>query len=84
MMNSAMKARKMLHKKCTCFLAHLVSRVEPSLSIDKMSIVMKFVDVFPKELPKPAPKQKVEFNIELVSGITLISKTSYRMTLVEL
>nr|GFC00342.1 putative reverse transcriptase domain, aspartic peptidase domain protein [Tanacetum cinerariifolium] len=41
-------------------------------------------DVFPDELPGIPPVRKVEFNIELISGSEPISKTPYRIALIEL
>lgn len=52
----AIKVRKMLNKGCTGFLAHVVSKVESSVNIDKMPVVQKFSDVFSKELPRSTPK----------------------------
>lgn len=47
-------------------------------------MVQKFPNVFPKELQGLAPERKIEFSIELALNITLISKTPYRVALVEL
>jgi len=42
------------------------------------------VDVFPDEIPGLPPKREVEFSIDLVPGIGLISTTLYRMSPAEL
>nr|GFD45150.1 putative reverse transcriptase domain-containing protein [Tanacetum cinerariifolium] len=47
-------------------------------------IVSEFPDVFPDELPGIPPVCKVEFSIELISGVEPISKAPYRMALIEL
>ncbi|XP_061347001.1 uncharacterized protein LOC133292588 [Gastrolobium bilobum] len=54
---------------------------EPNSSIP---IVCDFEDVFPKEIPQFPPERKIEFSIDLVPGVGLISLASYRMSPVEL
>lgn len=83
-MISVLKARKILSKGCTSFLAHVVSKVELSLSNEEMPIIQEFLDMFPIKLPRLALKREIEFNIELVLGTTPTSKLAYRMALVEL
>jgi hypothetical protein len=46
--------------------------------------VCEFPDVFPDELPGLPPNRDVEFGIELILGITPISRRPYRMPLDEL
>nr|GFD27892.1 hypothetical protein [Tanacetum cinerariifolium] len=53
-------------------------------SIHDQPIVSEFSDVFPDELPGIPPVCEVEFNIELIPRAEPISKTPYRMALVEL
>jgi predicted aspartyl protease len=48
--------------------------------IEDIRIVSKFPDVFPKELPGMPPKRKVEFAIQLIPGMTPISKRAYRVS----
>jgi hypothetical protein len=48
-------------------------------SIDEISIVCEYPDVFPDELPGMPPDRDVEFVIELQLGTAPISKRPYRM-----
>ena len=49
-----------------------------------MRVVEDFTDVFPKELPGLPLNQEIEFTIELVPGIALISQPPYIMAPAEL
>ena len=44
----------------------------------------EFIDVFLGELPSLSPKRKVEFSIELIFGMNLISIALYHMAPAEL
>jgi hypothetical protein len=50
----------------------------------EVSVVNKFPDVFPEELPGMPPDRDIEFVIELKPGIAPIYKTPYRMATPEL
>ena len=43
-----------------------------------------FRDVFPDEILGLPPKRDIDFMIELLSGATLVSKTCYRMSMLEM
>jgi hypothetical protein len=51
---------------------------------DHIKIVREFLDVFPEELPGMPPNREVEFVIDLLPGIALISKRPYMMSVGEL
>ena len=46
-------------------------------SVDEVSIVREFPDVFPEELSGMPPKRQVEFRIDLVHGAVPIAKAPY-------
>jgi hypothetical protein len=50
----------------------------------EVSVVNKFPDVFPEELPGMPPDRDIKFVIELKPSITPIYKTPYRMATPEL
>lgn len=76
-----MKARKMLMKRCTGYLAHMVGKLEETTSSFKSGlIVCEFLDMFSNELLRLALKREVEFSIELALRMIAISKALYRMT----
>jgi hypothetical protein len=53
-------------------------------SLDEITIVREFLDIFTKESPGMPPHQDIEFLIEFLLGTPLISKRSYRMPMNEL
>ena len=57
---------------------------ESHLKLEDILVVRDFPNVFPNDLSGLPPKSEVEFTIDLVPGTTPISKTPYRMALVEL
>ncbi|XP_020113258.1 uncharacterized protein LOC109727527 [Ananas comosus] len=81
---SAMRARKLVNSDCVAYLATVVEmdRVVPAL--EELSVVREFSDVFPTELPRMPPNQKIEFVIDLIPGTMPISKAPYRMAPAEL
>lgn len=40
-------------------------------------LLMKYKDVFPKELPRMPPTKKLKFLIDLVPGVELVSRVPY-------
>nr|GEX92896.1 putative reverse transcriptase domain-containing protein [Tanacetum cinerariifolium] len=80
----ALQARTLLSHGREGFLATIHDTTSEVLSIHDQPIVFEFPDVFPDELPRIPPVREVEFNIELIPGVEPISKTPYRMALIEL
>ena len=78
-MVSAMKIRKYVKKGCEAYLAYVLDSKVNDKKVEPVPVVCDFSDVFPEELPGLPPIQEVEFDIELVSGTTLISIALYRM-----
>ncbi|XP_074350098.1 uncharacterized protein LOC141689643 [Apium graveolens] len=61
-----------------------VENATESPKIENIPVMCEFPDVFPNELSGLPPDQEIEFTIDLASGIELVSKAPYRMTLVEM
>ena len=53
-------------------------------SIEEISIVKEFPDVFPEELPGLPPDRQIEFEINLAPGTEPVSKAPYRMAPAEM
>ena len=49
-----------------------------------VDVVENFWDVFPDELPGLPPDREIEFCIDFIPGISLVSIPTYRMALAEL
>ncbi|KAI3811354.1 hypothetical protein L1987_21075 [Smallanthus sonchifolius] len=72
---SMLKATKYIRKGC---LAYIVSiTIDTKKKIEDVSVVAKFLDVFPDKLPRIPPEREVEFRINLVPGTAPISKSPY-------
>jgi hypothetical protein len=61
----------------------MVNQLEEK-SLEHISIVCEYPDVFSKELPGMPPDRDIEFSIELLPGTAPISKRDYRMDVKDL
>jgi hypothetical protein len=77
------KVKRCLRQGCRLYVVEAVSeRKGPSL--DQYPVLSEFQDVFPNELRGLPPERELDFTIELKPGVEPISKTPYRMTVLEL
>ena len=76
---SALEAKRLLHKRCEAFLAHVIDKSKPEVTIESVPVVCKFSNVFPDDLPSLSSNRKLKFKIELLLGSAPISIPSYRM-----
>ena len=66
-------AKRMVSKGCLPFLAHLRDDTTQVPSIESVSIVREFLDVFPADLPGMPPDRDIDFCIDLEPGTRPIS-----------
>ncbi|XP_069147079.1 uncharacterized protein [Solanum lycopersicum] len=81
---SFLRAKKMISKGCLAFLAHLKDDTTQVPSIESVSVVREFLDVFPADLPGMPPDRDIDFCIDLEPGTRPISIPPYRMAPAEL
>ena len=81
---SFLRAKRMVSKGCLAFLAHLRDDTPQVPSIESVSIVREFLDVFPADLPGMPPDRDIDFCIDLEPGTRPISIPPYRMAPTEL
>ena len=82
---SAMKAQRLLEKGCTSYLASIIDvSIEQKLKPEDVLVVLDFLNVFTEDLPGLPPEREIDFVIDLALGTAPISKTPYKMALVEL
>ena len=81
---SFLRAKRMVSKGCLAFLAHLRDDTTQVPSIESVSIVREFLDVFPADLPGMPPDRDIDFCIDLEPGTRPISIPPYRMAPAEL
>ncbi|KAL0536964.1 hypothetical protein IC582_025927 [Cucumis melo] len=79
-----LKAKNLLRKGCTTFLAHVVVVQREKLKPEDVSVVKEFFDVFPDDLSSFPPDRDIEFTIEFLPGTTPIFQALYRMATSEL
>ena len=75
----AMKASKMLQKSYQGYLAYAIEVKDSGSRLEDIPVVIKFPDVFPKDLLGLPPDREIDFHIELAPGTEPISKAPYRM-----
>ena len=54
------------------------------MTIEMVSVVCEYLDVFPEELSGLQPMREDKFDIDVVPGTALISKPAYRMSPIEM
>ena len=74
---SFLHAKRMVSKGCLAFLAHLRDDTTQLPSIESVSIVREFLDVFPADLPSIPPDRDIDFCIDLELGTRPISIPPY-------
>lgn len=81
---SALKARKLLKKGCSGYIAYVVDKSKGELKPSDIPVVCEFEDVFPPDITSLPIDREVEFVIDVAPGTTPISKAPYRMAPAEL
>ncbi|KAL2474476.1 Uncharacterized protein Adt_35212 [Abeliophyllum distichum] len=78
---TAMKTRQLLNKGCVAYLASIMEESKMDISIDQVSVVQEYPDVFPDDLTGLPQKREIDFVIDLLPRTTPILKAPYRMAL---
>ncbi|XP_070057102.1 uncharacterized protein [Nicotiana tomentosiformis] len=81
---SFLKARHMVEKSCLAYLAFVRDTTVETPTLDSLSVVREFSDVFPADLPGMPLDEDINFGIDLLPGIQPISTSLYRMAPKEL
>ena len=81
---SAMQARSFIRKGYEAFLALILDFKRGQVDLEKVPVVRKFPNVFPKELPGIPLEREVDLSIEIMPGTAPVSRAPYRMALAEL
>ena len=75
---SFLRAKRMVSKGCLAFLAHLRDDTSKVPSIESVSIVREFLDVFPADRLGMPPDRDIDFCIDLEQGTRPISIPPYK------
>ncbi|KAL8126189.1 hypothetical protein AgCh_013466 [Apium graveolens] len=81
---SVMQAKRLLREGCEAYLAHAVDTKKETPILDEIPIVRELPDIFPEELPGLPPDREIEFSMDLIPGVELVSKAPYRMAPMEM
>jgi len=82
---SALQMKRSVRKGCKVFVVHVINNEkEGDLNLSDILAIKDFADVFPEEIPGLPPKRELNFLIELVPGIILVSKAPYKMNILKL
>ena len=81
---STVEAKRLLHKSCEAYLAHVIDTSTPKVTLESVPIVREFSDVFLEDFLRLPPDRELKFGIDLLPGSVLISIPPYRMALAEL
>ena len=76
---SFLHARRMVSNGCLAFLTHLNDDTSQVPSIESVSIVREFLDVFPADHPGMPPDRDIDFCIDQEPGTPPISIPPYRI-----
>ena len=81
---STMEARHFLRKGCEAFFALILDSKREQVNLKNIPVIREFPDVFPNELSGVPPEREADLSIEVVRGMTPISRAPYRMASTEL
>ena len=67
------------------YAAHILEAIDDETPrLEDYQVLQEFKDVFPDEILGIPPKRDIDFIIELVPEVALVSKTPYRMSTPEM
>ncbi|XP_074378253.1 uncharacterized protein LOC141719782 [Apium graveolens] len=78
------QVKKLLRQGCEGYLDHVIDRSKERPNIESITIVSKFPDIFPDELPGLPHNRLIEFSINLTPGVEPVPKAPYRITPAEM
>ena len=81
---SALDAKRLLHKGCEVYLAHVIDKSSSKVTLDNVPVVCEFPDVFFEYLSGLPLNRELEFGVELLPSSTPVSIPLYRMSPAEL
>ena len=81
---SALQLKKCYRKGCQIFAVHMEETPKDKVpNLEDHAVLENFEDVF-REVPGLPPKRDIDFSINLMPGAAPVSKTTYRMSTIEL
>ena len=81
---SEIRTRKLLSKGAQGYLDFLINTPNDKVRLEDMPVVKEYPDIFSIELESLPPEREITFKIDVTPEVAPISKTPYRMVLIEL
>ena len=81
---STLKVKRLLHKGCEAYLAHVIDTSTSKVTLKSVPIMQEFSDVFFEDLSRLRPDRELEFGVDLLLGSAPIFIPLYRMASTEL
>nr|GEZ52704.1 putative reverse transcriptase domain-containing protein [Tanacetum cinerariifolium] len=76
---SCMKVKKYVDSGSCLFVPQVVEMEPTERRLEDVSVICKFLDVFPEDMPGLPPPREVEFEIELVPRAAPVVRAPYRL-----
>lgn len=74
---------KCIRKGCAIQVGYVDSKDKTS-KLDNITVIQEFANVFLEDIPRLPHKRDIDFTIELVLEVALVSRAPYRMSILEL
>ena len=81
---SVLEAKRLLHKGCEAYLAHVIDNSSSKVTLDNVPIVCEFPNVYFKYLSGLPSDRELEFGLKLLPGSALVFIPPYRRAPTEL
>ena len=82
LMISIMQEEKLIMQGCKAYFAFVTISARERKELADLPIVRDFLDLFSDELSSIPPYREIDFSIELLLGTQPISKTPYRIAII--
>ena len=76
---SALEAKRLLHKGCETYLAHVIDTLTSKVTLKNVLVMQEFSNVFLEDLLRLPQNRDLDFGIDLFARIAPISIPQYRM-----
>ncbi|GKE40442.1 putative nucleotidyltransferase, ribonuclease H [Tanacetum coccineum] len=76
---SYIKTERYISRGYQVFVAQVMEKNSDEKRLEDIPVVREFLEVFPKNLPGLPPVRQVEFQIDLIPGVTLVAQAPYRL-----
>ena len=81
---SALETKRLVHKGCEAYLAHVIDTSTPEVTLESVPVVREFANVFFEDLSGLPLDMELEFGIDLLLELAHIYIPPYKMAPTEL